>query len=386
MNRASLVQRLIAGSLFLAAVLVAGCGVKEATPTAAPKAAVTESAIPAWQQRWDQVVTAAKKEGKLTVYGQVSPAQRESLAVFQRKYGIDMEFAVGKGSEIETKWTAEKNAGLNIADIFHVSTGLGPTMKPKGAFAPISPNLILPETQDGKLWLRGEFPFLDADKTMVALSSAYESYTNVNTDMIKEGEIKSYRDFLKPEYKGKLVLFDPTIPSSSLGWVVFVMKDLYGLDGSKEYFRQLAATAPMFTRDAGQELEWVARGKYAIGVGISHSTASEYKARGAPITMIRVSEGGSINCGSDAVELSSTAPHPNAAVVYLNWLFTEEGQIAFTKGSGTPPIRAGLNVEGIDPSRVPLPGEKVYIYGEGHSIFGPEAAKITREIFGDLLK
>lgn len=370
----------------MAVVLVAGCGVKEATPTAAPKAAITESAIPAWQQRWDKTVAAAKREGTLMIYGQVSPAQRETLGAFQRKYGIEMEFAVGKGSEIETKWTAEKNAGLSIADIFHVSTGLGPTMKPKGAFAPIPPNLILPETQDGKLWLRGEFPFLDAGKTMAALSSAYESYTNVNTDLIKEGQLKSYRDLVKPEYQGKLVLFDPTIPSSSLGWAVFMMKDVFGIDGAKEYFRQMAATSPAFTRDAGQELEWVARGKYAIGIGISHSTASEYKARGAPITMVRFSEGGSINCGSDAVEISSTAPHPNAAAVYLNWLFTEEGQIAFTKGSGTPPIRAGLNVEGIDPSRVPLPGEKVFIYGEAHSSYGPEAAKIIKEIFGDQLK
>jgi len=396
-NRTSFVRKLIAilALIGMAALLIAGCG-GAATPNPVPptaassataaKPTATQPAAAAWQQKWEQTVAAAKKEGKLTIYGDVSPKLRDSIMAFQNKYGIEMDFVVAMGSLIVTKWTSERSAGLSIADVFHLSSGLAPSMKPKDGWVSVEPYFILPEAKDAKAWVGDLLPYLDKDKTMVTLNYAYTSYVTVNSDLIKEGQLKSYRDIVKPEWNGKVSFFDPTVPSASLGLTVFLMKDIFGLDGAKEYFRQLAATKPVITRDAAQQMDWVVRGRYPIGVGISHSNTSDYKSRGAPVTTVRFSEGGSINAGSGLVEVPPSPPHPNATALYVNWLLTEEGQTAFARGMAASPMRKGVTFEGIDPAKVPLPGEKIFLYDEDHSNYGPEAVPVMREIFGDQLK
>ncbi len=390
MNWFRRMQKIIACLLLVSmlAALAAGCGAAQETP-AAPKAAVTQtqSNVPAWQQKWDQTVAAAKKEGTLTIYGDVTPMLREALKAFQNKYGIQMEIVFGISTDITEKWLKERDAGLAIADVFHLSSGLAPSMKPKGGFVAVDPHFILPEASDPKLWLQGKLPFVDpVDKTVLALNSTYTSYVTVNTDIVKEGQLKSYRDLYSPQWKDKVVFFDPTVPSASLGLAVFLMKDIFGLEGGKDFFRQFAASRPAITRDAAQQIDWVVRGKNPIGVGVGSAVSSDYKARGAPVTINRFVEGGSINAGSGILEVPPNSPHPNATKVYINWLMTEEGQAVFAKGMAAPPMRLGVNVEGIDPAKIPLPGEKVFLYDLDHSNFNPEATKILKEIFADQVK
>lgn len=397
MNRTSFVRKLITRLVLMgmAASLIAGCGgaaTSTLAPTTAPtsgaaaKSTATQPAAAAWQQKWDQTVAAAKQEGKLTLYGDMSPKLRDSIMAFQDKYGISMDFVTGMGSQIVTKWTSERSAGLAIADAFHLSSGLTSAMKPKGGWVPVEPYLILPEAKDPKAWVGDILPYLDKDKTMVTLNYAYTSYVAANSDAMKEGQLKSYRDLVKPEWKGKVAFFDPTIPSASLGLTVFLMKDIFGVDGAKEFFRQFAATTPVITRDAAQLMDWLVKAKYPIAVGINHANVSDYKSRGAPVSIVRLSEGGSINAGSGLVELPPNSPHPNAATLYVNWLLTQEGQTAFARGIAASPMRKGVTFEGIDPAKVPLPGEKVFLYDEDHSNYGPETVPVMKEIFGDQLK
>ena len=392
LNSVSIVAKL-AGCLVLAIMvplLMAACGGPNQLPAATSQTtavpAGTQVNMGAWQQKWDKTLAAAKQEGTLTLYGDISPRLRDAISSFQNKYGITMDFAIGPGGQIETKWINEKNAGLSQADVFHMASGSAAAMKAAGGFAPVEPYFILPETADPKAWYQGRFPWVDADKTMVMLNYTYTSYVTVNTDIIKEGQLKSYRDLLNPEWKGKIIFFDPTIPSASLGWVNFILQDVYGLDAGKEYLRQFAANAPTLSKDATQQMQGIAQGKYPIGVGISSSNTSDWKSRGAPVSVYRFSEGGSINPGSGLVEVSPKPPHPNAAAIYINWLLSEEGQTAFSQGIAATPVLAGLKAEGVDPAKVPLPGEKTYLYGEAHSKFNPEAIRITREAMGDLLK
>ena len=355
---------------------------KAAAPTA--KSAVTGAA--GWQKRWDETLAAAKKEGTLVIYGEVNPELRTALRKFEQKYGIKMDIVYGKSNEIATRWDKERVAGLNLVDVFHTSPVLGPYMKSNKGWGPLEPHFILPEVTDPKAWSNGKVPFLDADKTIIPLNGALTSSVAYNTELVKEGQLKSYRDLLKPEWKGKIVFFDPTLMSASTGWTTFMMTDIYGLEGGKDYLRAFAANDPAITRDARLVVEWVAKGKYPIGVGTGHALVSQFKVNGAPIKMARFQEGGLINPGSGAIEISTNPPHPNAAAIYVNWILTDEGQAAAAQGMAAPPLRLGVNVEGVDPEKLPQPGEKVFLANENFfKIQAKPAIDFAKEAFKNQL-
>ncbi len=349
----------------------------------AAKSAVTSSS--GWQKRWDETLAAAKKEGTLMVYGEVNPELEATLRKFEQKYGIKMQVVFGKSNEIATRWERERVAGLNLVDVFHTAPVLGPYMKSKKGWGPLEPHFILPEVTEAKAWPDGKVPFLDAEKTIIVLNGAYTSYVSYNTDLVKEGQLKSYRDLLKPEWKGKIVFFDPTLMSASSGWTTFMMTDIYGLEGGKTYLRDFAANDPTIIRDARLVVEWVAKGKYPIGVGTGHAVVSQFKANGAPIKMARFQEGGSINPGSGAIEISINPPHPNAAAIYINWLLTDEGQAAAAQGMAAPPLRLGVNVEGVDPAKRPQSKEKFFITNETYFKTQAVAIDFAKEAFKNQL-
>jgi ABC-type Fe3+ transport system substrate-binding protein len=53
------------------------------------------------------------------------------------------------------------------------------------------------------------------------------------------------------------------------------------------------------------------------------------------------------------------APHPNAAVIYLNWLLSKEGQALYSKGAETSSRRLGVPTD-IPPCFVPRPGRNYF--------------------------
>jgi iron(III) transport system substrate-binding protein len=342
-----------------------------------------ESANPA---DWDKVVAAARKEGQLVIYAELDPDTRQALtAIIGKKFGIQLEFVAGKSAEISKRYLSERGAGLHLVDVFHMGAGTAINlMKPQNAFVSLDPFLMLPEAKDKSAYLFGDVPYLDKDKTAIALIAPYTSYIAVNTAMVKEGELKSYKDLLSPKWKGKVVLYDPAIPSAAAGWAAFMIGKAYGPEQGARFLQEFASTQPVMIKDVRQQVEWVARGKYAIGVGSQHAEISNFKALGTPIGMQRFVEGGNINPASAFIERPAKPPHPNAATVYLNWVLTEEGQKTVAQGMSSPPIRKGVTVNGIDPMKMVQPGEKAFFTDEEFYHTQGRAMKMAREIFAQL--
>jgi iron(III) transport system substrate-binding protein len=291
----------------------------------------------------------------------------------------------GKSAEISKRYLSERAAGLHLVDVFHMGAGTATNiMKPQAALVSLDPFLMLAEVRDGKAYLLGEIPFLDSDKTSIGLIAPYTSYVAINTTMVKEGELKSYKDLLNPKWKGKIVLYDPAIPSAAAGWAAFMIGKAYGLEAGTKFLKDFAATNPVMIKDVRQHVEWVARGKYPIGVGTQHAEVSNFKALGTPITMPRFVEGGNINPASAFVERPPQPVHPNASTVYINWVLTEEGQKVFGEGMSSPAIRKGVAVKGVDPIKIPNPGEKAFFTDEEFYHVQGKAMGLAKGIFAPL--
>lgn len=353
--------------LILAALIlpVSGClPPKEPVPTPVTKVATPLPKLAAWEQKWETVLAAAKKEGQVTIYSQWGPDTRNLLIKgFKDKYGINVEWlAFSRGPEITAKAQTERTAGINNADYF--GTGLTTilvTMKPPGLLGPIGPHLILPEVTDPKAWQIGQVPLVDKDGMGFGMVATAQRYILRNTELVKEGEITTYKDLLKPQYKGKLTLNDPTVTGPGNAMFGHFAQDLYGEAETQQFLRDLLIKQEaVVTRDNRQQVEWVARGKYAIAIAPLVEVTQDFIKQGAPLALVITNEGVAVVSGAGAFGISTVLPHPNATTVFINWLLSKEGQTIFQKGFGNPSARTDISREGLDPLLFPRPGEKVY--------------------------
>ncbi len=146
---------------------------------------------------------------------------------------------MGRSAEVTPKLVRERSAGLYLADVIGAgATSMILETKPTGILAPLEPMLVLPEVMDPKVWSGGQL-FIDKGKFIKPMSADFSRSVARNTDLVKEGEIKSLLDLLDPKWKGKIVLSDPTAGGGGAGnsWLT-LMVTVWGLEKTKDYLRQ----------------------------------------------------------------------------------------------------------------------------------------------------
>lgn len=347
---------------------------QEATPV--PKAA--------WQQRWEAVLAEGKKEGSVALYSMWSPAVRTAIIkALEDRYGIKVENSpFMRGAEITAKIQTEQRAGLYLADVIGVgaTTALG-ALKPAGVLGPTEPFLVLPEVTDPKVWIDGKFPFVDKDKLLVGMMLGKQTTLMYNTELIKEGELTSYKDVLKPQYKGKITLSDPTVAGVGSAFMGFLAYNLWNVDEAKEFLRRLIKEQDVvIQRDNRLHVESVARGKFAIGLANANPQLEEFLRLGAPLAVVSIKEGTQISHGGGALSIPKRVAHPNATAVFVNWMLSKEGQTVYSKAFGTPSMRTDVPTESLLPAFLPKPGEKLIMESEEASMRNPEFQRIAHQI------
>ena len=242
---------------------------------------------------------------------------------FKARYGISIELLSGRAGELAAKITTERNAGLYVPDI-NMSGVVGSIvlLKPKGFTEKLDDVLILPDIKNPALWLNNRFPWTDSDHTQVQFTGEVFPGITINNQIVGPNEVKSYEDLLAEKWKGKITMIDPTTASSGSEWF-----SKFTIALGENYMRAFARQAPMLSRDGRLSVEWVARGRYPVGVALQSTQVWKFFEEGAPITVIDT-EIGSLSPQHGCITLMKNAPHPNAAKVFINWLLTKEGQEA----------------------------------------------------------
>src|SRR4026209_217886 len=85
-------------------------------------------------------VDAAKKEGKVVVYGSVPPQSMEGLhQACKKKYGIEVEYWRGSSTQVSERALTEWRAGKPGYDVVEGNRGVQLIMKDDGLFAKYIP-------------------------------------------------------------------------------------------------------------------------------------------------------------------------------------------------------------------------------------------------------
>lgn len=386
------IRQILIISLFLIILIVVACSAKTTTssfttPAQTPPESDTGQKVsgkPAWELEWDKTVSAAKKEGKVVIYA--SSIEVEALnsvsKTFKEKFGITPEFVIGTPSETARKILTERQAGLYQPDVHIGGTVMVFTMlAPAGAFNRMDEALTLPEVKDPKFWLGGKPGWMEGDNDHIAI--IFLSYVSprmfINTDLVKQGELTSWKDLLSPKWKGKIVMADPGVPSAASNWFNWTIGVM-----SEKYMRDLVNQEPKVLRDERLVTEWLAQGKYPVATAVSSSKIAQFVKAGAHIGFVKPSEYRDLTVGSGLLSLMNQAPHPNAAKVFINWFLTKEGQTLFSEGQDAQSRRVDVPTDKLNPVGLREPGVK-YMEDTVETIKRQgENMKLAQEIFGPL--
>lgn len=341
----------------------------------------TEPGRQSWEREWERSLSGARGESRVVIYTSLGAQTRSDLAkAFKEKFGIDVEFVSGTTADLVAKLVRERQVNLYLADAIIAGAGATIPMKSYNILDSFEGVLLLPEVTDGKAWRGGMVPIIDKDRQVMVFISTFIRYIIRNTDMIKEGEITSYNDLLKPQYKGKIVLQDPTMPGNAQTFVTSLAV-LWGMDKAKEFLQALAKQEPFITRDLRLQVEWVAREKYPLAIAPRIETVADFIQEGAHLGPVKVVEGGHVTGGGGGLSIVKNRPHPNATVIFINWLLGREGQSVFIKGFGNPSGRVDVPWDGPQSILSADPGEKVVQQNEDFVLLQSEMGKIAREVF-----
>ncbi len=334
------------------------------------------------QDEWEKVLAAAKKEGRVAVMGPLGTDTRDALTQpFMKKYGITVDYFGGRGGQQSTRSGLERRAGKYFWDVFIGGTTTGLTaMIPMKAFDPLEPALILPDVKNPKSWRDGHLEFVDPRREMLVMLPTQRAILSVNPELVIPGEFKSYKDMLKPKWKGKIVFADPRRPGSAQATFMFF---LLHPDLGEDFIRALANHDPVIIGDPALAMDSVTRGKYPILLAPRSTILSDALRRGLPIKIIKpteLKEGSDISPGAGALALFNRAPHPNAARVYINWLLTKEGQYGLGKAIGYVSRRIDVPNDYYESWRVPQPGA-IKTYDQAAMNDKPKLRKLLKEAF-----
>jgi len=338
--------RALATTLFIAAV----CNV---SATAAAPAAGEHS--DGSRAEWETIVAAAKKEGKVVVYG-VPGVDVEKL--FKEHFevafpGIKVESSADR--DATERIVAERRAGKFIPDIYlgSASSSDFASLRAQGVYQPVRPYLALPEVLDESKWFDGKLWFIDKEeKYSLVYAVAVGTLIAVNTNLVKPQEITSYTQLLEPRWRGKIVSNDILRGSSGTGGGLIKFLYLHpnlGANFLKKLFGEMDIT---YARDMRQMIDWLGQGRFAFALFPAWTDTEKAARIGLPVAMInskRMKEGFPVVSGRRTVMVLNPAPHPNAAKVFLNWLLSRSGQAGMEKVLTYPSLRVDTPTKSLLP-------------------------------------
>ncbi len=277
-----------------------------------------------------ELIAAAKKEGTLTTIALPHNwcGYAEVISTFKAKYGLEVNELnpdAGSGDEIEAIKANKGNTGPQAPDVIDVGLSFGPSAKKEGLLQPykVSTWASMPDSaKDPEGYWYGDY--------YGVLSFV------VNTDIVKNVP-KDWADLKKSEFANSVSLAGDPRASNQAVQAVYAAGVAAGeMDAAKigeaglKYFAELnnaGNLVPVIGKSAS-----LAQGSTPIVVAWDYNGLSwKDSLKGNPPVEVVVPQSGVV-AGVYVQAISAYAPHPNAAKLWMEHLYSDEGQILWLKG------------------------------------------------------
>jgi iron(III) transport system substrate-binding protein len=293
--------------------------------------------------RAQRVVDGAKKEGALTLY---SSGTHEDIGAviyaFEKKYGLPVRFWRGSSEDILRRTMTEARASRFDVDVADTA---GPEMEAMQRekllheiTSPVFAELMAQAVAPRRAWVMSRLNVFTAA---------------ANTNMVSAADApRSYHDLTDRGWKGRL-----GIEADDVGWFLTVL-GIIGEENGLELFRGIVAKNGMSVRKGHTLLaNLVAAGEVPLALTLYGYRVEAMKKAGAPIAPITLAP---VVALPNATAVFRRAPHPHAAVLFVDFFLSEGQRILAARGnvptnkSVKPPPEVTL----VDSAKVLDEGEK----------------------------
>jgi iron(III) transport system substrate-binding protein len=253
---------------------------------------------------------AAKKEGKVVVYGSVPPQSMEGLhQAFKKKYGIEVEYWRGSSTQVSERALTEWRAGKPGYDVVEGNRGVQLIMKDDGLFAKYIP----PASE--------KFParFKEKDNLItpwrvLPISILY------NTEMVKTTDLpKTLDDLLNPKWSGKISIPDPTRHTTTAQFLWNLRRKEFKGDKWLDYVKALAKQNPVLVDSLAPVTTTIIKGEAPVGITYI-KYIKQYK---GPVDFVPMDR---YLTDPNYLSLSAKSTRANAAKLYIDFACSAEGQ------------------------------------------------------------
>ncbi len=310
-QRRSILHSLLAGSVFglaaLAALAPSGLQAQTATDVAA-------LATYAGADRTRMLIDGARREGTLTVYASTPNDDLAPLVeAFEAAYGVKVRVWRAGPEEVTQRAVTEARARRHEVDIFETNA---PNMEAmhrekllqevrSPVLADLVPQAILPHRE----WV-GE--------RLNLIISAY------NTAAIPGPPPKSLAELTDPRWKGKLA-----IEADDFDWFAAMVSSL-GEEKGLALFKDIVARNGISVRNGHTLLtNLVASGEVPLALTVFNYKVDQLEKAGAPIKPLVLPPA---IARVNGIGLSRNAPHPNAALLFYDFMLTDGQKLLEARG------------------------------------------------------
>jgi iron(III) transport system substrate-binding protein len=284
------------------------------------------------------LVDAANKEGAVAFYTSIDVAVAEKMAAaFTAHYpNIKLQVERSGAERILQRLMQEYGSNVRNADVIESSDITSfIDWKQRGWLAEFVPEDV------AKSWPKEE---RDPDGCFASVR-AHLAVIGYNTRQIKpEDAPKSFADLLAPRWRMRMVKANPSY-SGTIVTATFAISKALGW----EYFERLAQQRVLQVQSSTEPPKKVAQGERSIMVDGNEYNAFFLKEAGEPIEIVYAAEGSPLVPGQAGV--LAAAPHPNAARLFANFLFSRECQQLMVDAGGLRSFHPEVKLK---PGRTPL--------------------------------
>ncbi len=318
-----LLRLCLTGAVLLA--LLGGC------PPPAPqeiRVTVTEPGQPTEELSQEEVTALARREGEMWWYTSLPRRQAsEFLKRFEARYPfLTTHLVRGSTFDIVRRVDREIAQGQVQADALHVlDPAVFVDLRRRGElYVYDSPEarFIPPEHQDSGLWTA---------MRAVTICIAFD------TRRMAESEVPhNWPELLEPRWRGKVGLKDAETGGSAYAQYYFLREE-YGAS----YWRTMAGQSPRLFKSAADTLRALLSGEIELAGGIlGYRVYQASEQEGQPVRALWPDDGVPMIIGPLAI--LSRAPHPHAAMLFVDFSLSREGQQAIGELMGGYSVRGDV--------------------------------------------
>jgi iron(III) transport system substrate-binding protein len=284
------------------------CSAFAAPPASAQSGSPALDAIATYSgpDRTARLITGAKKEGEVDVYTSETIDDVAALnAAFQKKYGVRLNLWRGSATDILQRTVVEARGGRFAVDAIETGAITMESLQREQllqrvtspAFADLKPQAIRPHHE----WIGTRYNIFVA---------AY------NTGAVNKNDLpKSYADLANPKWKDKL-----GVEAESSDWFGTLTDKLGGERGVALFHDIVAKNGISVRRGHTLLANLVVSREVPLAISTYLYKVAQLKARGAPVDWFTIPP---VVARFEGVGVARRAPHPFAAMLYLDFMLTD---------------------------------------------------------------